>query len=116
MKQIYRFAAPHYSKFLPYYILLLIITGSVNAMAISPDGRFIVSGSDDNSIKILDIETKQEVHSFDNMHEGNSLMYFTLLMVQDWVNSVAISPNGRFIVSGSEDNSIKILDMATKQE
>ena len=36
----------------------------------TPDGRFIVSGSKDKSIKIFDLEKLQEVHHFKNIHEG----------------------------------------------
>jgi len=65
--------------------------------------KFIVSGSADKSIKVLNLETKQLVHHFPNAHEGQ-------------VNSVAVSPDGKYIVSACKDHSIKIFDLETMQE
>jgi len=44
--------------------------GAVLSLATSLDGKYLVSGSEDKSIKIFDIETKQEVHHFSEIHEG----------------------------------------------
>ena len=56
-------------------------------MAVSPDGRRIVSGSFDQTVVVWDLETGKPIHR--------------LTGHQDWVNSVAVSPDGRRIVSGS---------------
>jgi len=37
---------------------------SVISIAISPDGKYIVSGSDDNTIKLWDISSGKEVRTF----------------------------------------------------
>jgi WD40 repeat protein len=63
-------------------------TGWVNAVAVSPDGRFIVSGSDDRTVKVWELESGRLLRSL----EGHT----------DRVRAVAVSPDGRFIVSGSE--------------
>jgi WD40 repeat protein len=63
-------------------------TDWVNAVAVSPDGRFIVSGSsDDRTVKVWELESGRLLRSL----EGHT----------DWVWAVAVSPDGRFIVSGS---------------
>ena len=36
-------------------------------------------------------------------------------MLLDWVWTIAISSNNRFIASGSQDKSIQVFDMYTKQ-
>ncbi len=72
---------------------------SVYFVAISPDGNTIVSGSDDETIKVWDLATGTKKR--------------TLTGHIDWVNSVAISPNGRTMVSGSCDETIKVWDLAT---
>ena len=69
----------------------------VNSVTISPDGKYIVSGSGDKTIKIWDIKTGECLNTL----EGHSY----------WVNSVTISPDGKYIVSGSRDKTIKIWDI-----
>ncbi len=70
------------------------------SVAISPDGKTIVSNSDDN-IKLWSIATKQEICAL-NGH-------------RDKVNVVAISPDGQILASGSEDKTIKLWNLATGQ-
>ena len=72
-------------------------------MRITPDNLFIVSGSADKSMKIFDINKRQEVHHFQNIHE-------------EAINTVAISTDNKFIVSGSSDKSIKIIDLSNRKE
>ena len=55
-------------------------------MAISPDGKQIVFGSDDNSVRAWDAVTGTGTSTL----QGHS----------NWVTSVAISPDGKQIVSG----------------
>ena len=50
---------------------------TINSVAISADGRFIVSGSDDKSIKVFDMHTKESVHNFSNAH--SRIIYLALL-------------------------------------
>ena len=42
----------------------------VSCLVITPDQRFAVSGSADQSIKVFDVQTKKEVHHFQRAHEG----------------------------------------------
>ena len=66
----------------------------VRSVAFSHDGKFIVSGSDDNSMKLWSVEEKKLVYTYEG-HSGS-------------VMSVAFSADGKFIVSGSVDNSVKL--------
>ncbi|KAI0042724.1 hypothetical protein FA95DRAFT_1525107, partial [Auriscalpium vulgare] len=61
---------------------------TVQAVAYSPDGRHIASGSNDETIRIWDAQTGQSVGTPLEGHTG-------------WVYSVAYSPDGRHIASGS---------------
>ncbi|MEM9271708.1 MAG: hypothetical protein AAGA80_01920 [Cyanobacteria bacterium P01_F01_bin.143] len=73
---------------------------AVWSVAISSDGKSIVSGSKDNTVKLWDIANQSEVHPF----TGH----------QDAVWSVAISSDGKYLVSGSWDNTVKLWDIDNK--
>jgi WD40 repeat protein len=77
-------------------------TKSVRSVAFSPDGKRIVSGSQDNMVKVWDATNGQET--------------LTLNRHQDVVRSVAFSPDGQRIVSGSWDIPPKVWDATTGQE
>jgi WD40 repeat protein len=71
-------------------------SGGVTSVAFSPDGKRIVSGSYDNTVKVWDAETGQET--------------LTLKGHSDYVRSVSFSPDGRRIASGSSDKMVKVWD------
>ncbi len=73
-----------------------------NSVAFSPDGRFIASGSYDNTIKLWDASSGKLIRSL----EGH----------QSEVRSVAFSPDGRSIASGSYDNTVKLWEVKTGAE
>lgn len=73
--------------------------GSVNGCAISPDGKWLISASEDNTLKIWDSITG-EVRQTLTGHTG-------------WVSGCAISPDGTWVVSVSRDRTLKIWDVAT---
>ncbi|KAJ6597907.1 WD40-repeat-containing domain protein [Mycena sp. CBHHK59/15] len=76
---------------------------SVSSVAFSPDGRRIVSGSYDHTIRIWDADTQMQVGEALQGDSGSVL-------------SVAFSPDGRRIVSGSEDHTIRIWDADTQMQ
>ncbi|THU78247.1 hypothetical protein K435DRAFT_876845, partial [Dendrothele bispora CBS 962.96] len=71
-------------------------------VAYSPDGRYIVAGSGDNTVIIWDSQTGQPV--------GQPLQGHTKI-----VRSGIYSPDSRHIVSGSDDNTVRIWDSETGQ-
>lgn len=74
----------------------------VKALDFSPDGRTVVSGSQDKTIKLWDVASGRELRTL----RGHGGMVY----------SVLFSPDGHFIASGSEDNTIKLWDAASGQE
>jgi WD40 repeat protein len=68
----------------------------VTAVAFSPNGQHIVSGSDNGTIKLWDT-ARGELQKTLAGHSG-------------WVRVVAFSPDGRHIASGSGDRTVKLWD------
>ncbi len=97
---------------------------NVNSVSFSPDGKYVISGAGqtigpivwgisnstgtvkqirgdvtswDNTLKLWDISTGKEIKTFKGHSEA--------------VNSVAFSPDGKYIISGSMDNTLKLWDI-----
>ena len=69
----------------------------VNSVAFSPNGRFLVTGSDDWSVRIW------------NIRDGSSKVLPVTSRAGCFI-SVAFSPNGRYIVGGNWNHSLWIWD------
>ena len=75
-------------------------TGRVRSVVFSSDGRSIVSGSDDTTVKLWDVQTGGVVKTFLHGHAA-------------WVLSVSISADHSRIASGSQDNIMCLWDIQT---
>jgi WD40 repeat protein len=71
---------------------------AVNAVAITPDSRFIVSGSSDKTVRVWRLPTGE--------------LLATLTQHGGAVNAIAVSPNQRWFVSGGSDGQIYVWQLA----
>jgi tetratricopeptide (TPR) repeat protein len=74
----------------------------VSGVAISADGKRIVSGSQDRTVRVWDTASGQELLSL----KGHTQP----------VTSLALSADGNCIVSGGEDNTLRVWDTQTAPE
>jgi len=106
----------------------------VSSVAFSPDGKLALSGSalsgfEDNTLKLWEVATGRELRTV--YLSGNKVFgylnnffnwiknYFRISLFKghsDRVYSVAFSPDGKLGLSGSEDNTLKLWEIATGRE
>ncbi len=117
--------------------------GGVDAVAFSPDGRWALSGSIDETVKLWEVATGREVRTFPKNDVGVMAVAFSpdgrwaltggggLLKLSEIatgrllrtftghrsaVVSIAFSPDGRTAISGSWDGTARLWDVATGRE
>jgi WD40 repeat protein len=74
----------------------------VTAVAYSPDGKIIASGSNDRTIKLWDTSSHLSLVTF-NGHSGP-------------ISALAFSPDGKTLASSSQDSTVKLWDTVLHQE
>jgi len=74
-----------------------------NAVAFSPDGRMVATGSADGNVRLWDAATQQEIGS-------------PMSSDAKPVAAVAFSPNGTLVAAGSADGNVQLWETATQQE
>ena len=109
-------------------------------MAFSPDGKQVVSGSFDKSLKVWNTETGTELSTLNahsdfvravswsacgkwlvsggedkkiNIYDAQTFQVKRALTVDSCVNSIAFSPDGDMIAAGCDDGTVAIVDVAT---
>lgn len=84
---------------------------SVYSVAFTPDGKDLVSGSLDKTIKLWELQAPRNVQS---THKGGVCVK-TFVGHKDFVLSVASTPDGQWILSGSKDRGVQFWDPRTSQ-
>ena len=75
-------------------------TDVINCLAISPDGVLVASGSLDNSVRLWNLSSGQEIKTLSG-EEGH----------KGAINCLAITPDNKTLISGSADGKLKLWDL-----
>ena len=75
---------------------LLERAGVFRDMAFSPDGTRLAAGCDDNTVRLLDVASREQVAEL----RGHT----------DYVHAIDWSPDGTRLVSGSGDFTVRVWD------
>jgi WD40 repeat protein len=70
----------------------------VDAMAVAPDGSWLVTGGPDKMVRIWDVAARRQRAT---------------LVGPAWVSAVAVAPDGSWLASGGWDGMVRIWDVAT---
>ncbi|MCK9196864.1 MAG: caspase family protein [Syntrophales bacterium] len=74
----------------------------ISTVIFSPDGKYLLSGAWDSTIRMWDVSTGQKIKTFAG-HTGR-------------INSLAFSSDGARVLSAARDNLVKLWDVATGRE
>lgn len=86
----------------PNYLRLAGHSGPVRSVAFSPNGQLVLSGSEDNSIRVWDVAAGEMVKALRG--HGSA------------VRSCVFSPDGQLVLSGSDDESVHLWNVQGYQE
>jgi WD40 repeat protein len=77
-------------------------SNNIVSVTFSADGKYLASGSWDNTVKLWSVDSHKEIATF----EGHNNFIFT----------VAFSPDGRYLASGSMDKTVKLWSVLSQNE
>jgi WD40 repeat protein len=119
-------------------------TSDVTACTVTPDGRHVVSASEDGTLKVWELATGRPVATLqghtravtacvvtsDGRHvvsasRDRTLKVWELVSERQlatlqghtlWVTACAVTPDGRYVVSASNDRTLKVWELASGRE
>ena len=77
-------------------------THGVSDVAFLPDGKQVVVGVEDGSVRVVEIATGRQLHRFEGHGPGRV--------------AVAASPSGNLAISGGADSNVRLWDLKTGRE
>ena len=76
-------------------------TDDVMSVVFSPNGKYICSGSVDNTVRLWNVDTGENIRTL----KGHT----------NYVKSVSFCPDGKYICSGSDDKTVRLWEIPPPQ-
>ena len=73
---------------------------AIYSVSFSPDGTTLATGSDDKTVKLIDVGSASVTKTIETGHEGT-------------IYSVSFSPDGTTLATGSGDRTVKLIDVGS---
>ncbi len=86
----------------PVFTALDSHTSGVRTLEYSSDGRRLLTGSDDNTLKLWNLETKRPLETLRG-HDG-------------WIAKCTLSPDGKWALSASHDQHVRLWNLGGYEE
>ena len=77
-------------------------SGSVNTLAVTPDGKLLLTGGDDRTVRVWEVTSGKQLRSFQGHMQK--------------VTAVSVRGDGRQVASASEDGAIRLWDLSTSDD
>ncbi len=83
---------------------------SVTSLAFSPDSKMLATGSWNYTVRLWDVNTRQELSRFEGLENKAQVMAFYR------VQAVAFSPDGKTLAIAGDDNTVRLRESASGKE
>ncbi|KAI1360711.1 WD40-repeat-containing domain protein [Xylaria arbuscula] len=85
----------------------------IRSAAWSPDGKYVVTASDDSSIRFWELGNQS---SSENQSQPDPIVILDGIHGGFHVMTVAFSPNGKYVISGGSDGNLIIWEKVVEQD
>lgn len=93
----------------------LLLNGSADAMAFSPDQRLLGAGGSENTVQVWDVTTGRKLMT-GHHQPASASMPLRLGSRDGGVFAIAFHSSGKYVASGGQDHAVSLWDIASGRE